>query len=346
MANILSIEDFLKQAERTVVIDVRTSAEYEQGHIVGAINLPLFTNEERKIVGTLYKQTNRQAAILKGLELIGPKLSTLVEQAIEIKHTNSKSEINSNTFLIHCWRGGMRSASMAWLLSLYGFKCYTLRGGYKTYRNYVLNSFSEKKQFIVLGGKTGSGKTLVLHQLAKYGEQIIDLEKLAHHKGSSFGAFGEQKQFTQEQFENELSNALTKVDASKICWVEDESRKIGVNVLPENLWEQLRTVQVFYLDVATQARINYLVKEYGKFTKEELLAATNRIGKRIGGLQLKVAQQAIETNDLKTACEISLTYYDKSYQYGLTQRSQTQIRSFAFTEIDSETIAHLLIKNK
>jgi tRNA 2-selenouridine synthase len=333
----LTITEFLKLSEAHPIVDVRTPAEFEQGHIPGAYNLPLFSNEERKIVGTIYKQEGKQPAILKGLELVGPKLHTFLSDAAKLS--------NSGTFLFHCWRGGMRSASMAWLFETYGSKAVVLKGGYKAYRNHVLDSFSDKKNFTVLGGKTGSGKTLILYELENQGEQILDLEKIAHHKGSSFGAFGEKKQSTQEQFENELSFYYTKINATKNCWVEDESRKIGINVLPDNLWEQIRNTKVVCIDLSTEARVDYLVKEYGKFTKEELIAATERIGKRLGGQHVKRAVEAIEEGDLKTACEISLVYYDKTYGFGLSQRAPETIIHIPFEKLNVTEIVSV-IKNR
>ena len=205
----IDIKEFLKLSETHPILDVRTPAEFTQGHIVNALNLPLFTNEERVLIGTLYKKQGKQPAVLKGLEVVGPKLHEYVNEAIKLNKTG--------TFLVHCWRGGMRSSSMAWFLETYGFKCFTLKGGYKNYRKRVLESFNEEKNILVLGGKTGTGKTLILHELEKHKEQIIDLEKLAHHKGSSFGSLGEEPQSSQEQFENELSFQLSKVTSQKKC---------------------------------------------------------------------------------------------------------------------------------
>jgi len=199
-------------ARKHQVLDVRTPKEFEQGHIPGAINLPLFTNEERVIVGTIYKQQGRQPAILKGLELVGPKMKDIIE-------TVSKIE-NRGCFLLHCWRGGMRSSSVAWLLSIYGIKVYTLKGGYKFYRRNVLETFEAKKNIVVLGGKTGSAKTYILKKLEEKGEQVIDLEALAKHKGSSFGSLGETQPPSQEQFENLLADKLKSVSPEKICWIE------------------------------------------------------------------------------------------------------------------------------
>lgn len=327
----IDIKEFIKLSEQHPIIDVRTPAEFEQGHIPGAYNIPLFTNDERKIIGTIYKQEGKQPAILKGLQLVGPKLHEFILAANKIS--------NNGILITHCWRGGMRSASMAWLFESYGFKTMTLKGGYKKYRNHVLESFAEPKNIIVIGGRTGSGKTLILHELQKQGEQIVDLEKIAHHKGSSYGSFGEEKQLSQEQFENEVSCAFSKIDTAKICWVEDESRKIGINVLHDNLWGQMRAAKVCCIDLALEERVAYLADEYGKFTKEELISATQRIGKKLGGQHVKRAVEAIEEGDLKTACEITLVYYDRSYEYGLSQRPQENIIKYTFEKLDPEHIA-------
>jgi len=331
----LHINEFLSLSGSHPIVDVRTPAEFAQGHIPGAHNIPLFTDEDRKIVGTIYKQEGKQPAILKGLELIGPRMHQFVSAAAALE--------NSGQLLVHCWRGGMRSSSMAWLFETYGFKCNTLKGGYKSYRQQVLASFNEPKNIVVLGGKTGSGKTLILQELRQQGEQIIDLEKLANHKGSAFGALGEQKQISQEQFENELAFLFTQTDPQRKCWLEDESRKIGFNVLPDGLWEQMRNAKVFYVDLALPARIRFLVKEYGKFSKEELSSSINRIAKRLGGQHVKAAIEAIEAGDLETACKISLVYYDKNYNYGLSQRDQKNILVCAFEQLEVDKITKELI---
>ncbi len=338
MSTSTNINEFLTLSESHPILDVRTPDEFEQGHIIGAISFPLFTNEERKIVGTLYKQKGKQVAVLKALEIVGPKLSDYVKEAIKINKTE--------TFLVHCWRGGMRSASMAWFLETYGFKCITLKGGYKAYRKKVLDSFNEQKNIVVLGGKTGTGKTIILKELENQDEQIIDLEKIAHHKGSSFGALGEQPQSSQEQFENELSFHLSKISQENKCWIENESRKIGRNILPFGLWEQMQNAIVVTVNLPTEERINYLVKEYGRFTKEELTDATERISKRLGGLQTKQAIGAIENGDNKTAFEICLQYYDKTYDYGADQRPKEKIINYEFEKLDAEEIAKEIISRK
>lgn len=337
MPGFIQIEEFLQLSENTVIIDVRTPDEFKQGHFPSAINIPLFSNEDRKIVGTIYKQQGRQPAILKGTELAGPKQKDILKAAIELNKNNS--------FLLYCWRGGMRSASVAWLLELYGFKIFLLKGGYKSFRKVVLKSFSEKRKIIVLGGRTGSNKTNILKGLEKRGEQVIDLEKTASHKGSSFGSFGEDPQPTQEQFENMLAWQLIRSAKEKNTWLEDESRMIGSKVIPEGLWLQMRTSKVIYLDVPFEDRVNNLTALYGQYPGENLIEAIERIKKRLGPQHAKAAIEFINAGELKRACEIVLLYYDKTYDYGINQREAGSVIKCNFirpalTEIADEIIRH------
>ncbi len=335
MPTVVNIQEFLKFSETLPLLDVRTPLEYEHGHIPGANNFPLFNNEERKTVGTMYKQQGKQAAVLKGLEFVGPKLKGLVQSAIKLN--------KGDTFLIHCWRGGMRSSSVAWLLETYGFKTIILKGGYKSFRQFVLNSFSEHLNLLILGGRTGAAKTLLLYELQNQGQQIIDLEKLANHKGSSFGSLGEIKQPSQESFENELAIALINLNKDKTVWLEDESRMVGQKVIPDELWKQMRCAKVVYLDIPFDERVKYLVNEYGKFSKEELIESTNRISKRLGGQNAKLAIKAINEGDLTTACQINLSYYDKAYDHGIDKRNPESINRFSFEKLAVQKIVESIL---
>jgi tRNA 2-selenouridine synthase len=293
--------------------------------------LPLFTNEERAIIGTAYKQVSRELAVNKGLEFFGPKMKELVKSAKKIN--------SGTTFLVHCWRGGMRSGSVAWLLELYGFKVYLLKGGYKSFRNFALESFFEDRKMLVLGGRTGSGKTLILKELEKLGEQIIDLEKLAHHKGSSFGALGELPQPTQEMFENELFFQLLKSDKNKTVWLEDESNRIGARTIPQSLFEKMRACKNVFIDLPFEVRSEYLTQEYGKFAPEDLKDAIKRIEKRLGGLATKTAIEAIDSGDIKQAFELCLIYYDKTYTYGKNKRTPESVINCSFEKLEADFIA-------
>ncbi|MFT4023430.1 MAG: tRNA 2-selenouridine(34) synthase MnmH [Flavihumibacter sp.] len=290
----LDMEGFLERRLNVPVLDVRSPGEYDHAHIPGAYPLPLFSNEERKTVGTAYKQESREKAIRIGLDFFGPKMRPMVEEAEAL----GKKEV-----LVHCWRGGMRSGGVAWLLDLYGFKVYTLKGGYKAFRQWVLTQLSATYSMNVLGGYTGSGKTDLLHRLQRLGEAVIDLEALAHHRGSAFGHLGQAAQPGQEQFENELALQLYALQG-KPFWVEDESMRIGNILLPQKFEQQLRRSTCYFLDIPFEKRLDYLLPAYGGFDKEKLIMAVLRIQKRLGGLETKQAVNGILENDIQRVCHI------------------------------------------
>ncbi len=317
MINLLSISGFLQLGKTVPIADVRTPAEFGQGHISEAFNIPIFSNEERILVGTTYKQTGREQAVLSGLDLTGPKWSGFIKQALEIAP--------GKKICLHCWRGGMRSGAMAWALNLYGFEVYLLEGGYKKYRNWILDKFAEKINIFILGGMTGSGKTKVLEELRKQGEQIIDLEGLAQHQGSSYGSMGKFIQPTQEQFENNLATQIDKINKEKPVWLEDESLTIGKRFIPNPLWHQMRQAIVFNMTVPTEERIHFLVQEYGTLDKQFLISSTERIAKRLGPEQTRDAVLAINEGRMKDFIRIVLFYYDKTYRMGQSKRQADTI---------------------
>jgi len=336
MAQILPIEKFLPLTGMLPLVDVRSPAEFAQGHISGAVNIPLFDNEERAIVGIGYKKGGREHAVQLGLEIVGPKLADFVKQA---KKLTPKKEI-----LIHCWRGGMRSGSMAWLFETAGMKAYTLEGGYKAYRRYIREQFSRPVKMLVLGGTTGSGKTDILKILEKHGEQFLDIEGLAHHKGSVFGPLGQEPQPTNEQFENNLADVWRKFDFEKRLWVEDESRQLGKCVLPDPLFFQLRKAPLIKIIVSKPEREKRLVKEYGGFKKEELEEQLVKIRERLGGQYLKEALKALGNGDMQTVAGLTLRYYDKAYDYGTSQRPQENIFELELEKDAPEKNARMILE--
>ncbi len=296
------------------VLDVRAPIEFAQGHVPGALSLPLFSDEERARIGTTYKQVSQNRAVHLGLEFFGPKMSALVKQAEKLAP--------GREVRLHCWRGGMRSGAVMWLLELAGFRVHLLDHGYKEYRRAVLASFAEPRAWRVLGGLTGSGKTDVLHALAAAPHQqpVVDLEGLAHHKGSAFGAIGQPAQPTQEQFENNLAAALAAWPATTPVWVEDESRQVGRVTIPPALFAQLRAAPRWLLEVPRAARVAKLAAEYGAEDPAELAAAIGRLAKRLGGLATQQALDAVTAGDFALMVELVLDYYDKTYAYGMAQR--------------------------
>lgn len=316
----INIDEFLKIADTLPIFDVRSPSEFAHAHIPGAYSLPIFSDEERKVIGTSYKQESRTKAIKIGLDYFGPKMRTIVENVEAHLCSLPKTNAANNTILVHCWRGGMRSAAMAWLLDLYGYKVYTLIGGYKAYRTWALTAFNEAYSFQLLGGYTGSGKTEVLTRLAAIGEYVIDLEAIAHHKGSAFGGW-QQQQPSQEMFENELALLLYKAKiGGKSVWLEDESQRIGTLNIPHPIWKQMRAAKLYFLNLPFEMRLQYILNGYGNISQEYLINAIVRIKKRLGGLDTKNAINYIVENDLDKAFAILLKYYDKQYLAGLNKR--------------------------
>jgi len=297
-----------------LIIDVRSPGEYVHAHIPNAFSLPLFTDEERAAIGKTYKQQSREAAIKLGLPFFGTKMQQMIEQVEGWVTIYEKTYHKKPTILVHCWRGGMRSAAVAWLLDLYGFKTEQLTGGYKAYRNWVLAQFEKNYSMKVLGGYTGSGKTEILLQLEKSKIPVIDLEGLANHKGSAFGALGQKEQASQEQFENNLAGALFNIStAHPYFWIEDESQRIGTNMLPITFFKNIRNSICYFIDIPFEARLQFIVEAYGRFAVADLIAATLRIQKRLGGLETKTAVNFLVENNIEAAFSILLKYYDKVY---------------------------------
>ncbi|BAX80130.1 tRNA 2-selenouridine(34) synthase MnmH [Labilibaculum antarcticum] len=336
MATILDPKEFLEMGKTLPMVDVRTAAEFDAGHIPGARNLPIFSNEERVVVGTKYKRAGKDSAVLLGLELVGPKLARFVGKAKKIA---PEKEI-----LIHCWRGGMRSGSMAWLFETAGFTVYLLKGGYKAYRTYNRERFADKAEIIILGGMTGSGKTEVLHEMMGMGHQVLDLEGVANHKGSVFGALGQANQPTSENFENELAQKWSEFDYSRPIWIEDESNSVGSVRINEVLFLRMRNADVVSMDIPKEERIKRLVKEYACFDIAVLKELVLKIEKRLGGLNVKNAIESLDNGDFHTVADITLTYYDKAYLHGQQKRKGQTIYSIALEKDDPKENAKAILE--
>ncbi|NEP81665.1 MAG: tRNA 2-selenouridine(34) synthase MnmH [Okeania sp. SIO3B3] len=295
-----------------VILDVRSPGEYAQGHIPGAVNFPLFNNDERASVGTCYKQKGKNEAVELGLAIVGPKLADFVARA--------KVLAPDRQVRIHCWRGGMRSAAVGWLLETAGFNVALLIGGYKGFRRWALSLFSVPQKMIILGGMTGSGKTEILSALGSMGEQVLDLEALANHRGSSFGALGQLPQPTNEQFWNAIAMEWAKFDRSQVLWVEAESKRIGMCRIPQDIFEQMERAKVIEISRSRQERVAFLVEIYGEADINDLIAATERISRRLGGLRTQEAINFLREGNLAAASDLILHYYDKTYTYDLEKR--------------------------
>jgi len=315
-------------AETIPVIDVRSPSEFSAGHIPGAFNIPLFDDSERAKVGTKYKKEGRIKAILEGLELAGPSISSKLGEAISLAR--------DGRLLVHCWRGGMRSEAMAWLFSMGDISSEILDGGYKSYRHYVLEKLGEKRNYIILGGLTGSGKTEILKYMKSLGPQVIDMEGIACHKGSAFGSLGQPHQPTSEHFANLLCDELRRCDENRVVWLEDESKSIGTVFMPDQFYNNMQESPVIALIMDVQTRMPRLLKEYSEYPGDKLKLSVHRISKRLGGDNTKESMESIDSGNFARAIEITLHYYDKTYMFGLKRRPEKNIR---YIETDTDDIA-------
>lgn len=315
----VSITEFIFLSKSHPVLDVRSPGEFTHAHIPSANNLPLFSDEERKVVGTTYKQQGKQKAIKLGLDFFGVKMKSMVEEAESIIKRHNPQR---NILLVHCWRGGMRSAGVAWLLDLYGFEVYILVGGYKAYRKWVLSQFEKPYQINVIGGYTGSAKTEIIQTLESSGVKAADLEGIANHKGSAFGAIGLPPQPTQEMFENILALKLFTLteENNSSFWIEDESQRIGVLNIPHPLWKTIRKSRVYFMDIPFEKRLEHICASYGKHEKEKLVNAVMRIQKRFGPNETKTAINFLLEDNIIEAFALLLKYYDKTYIKSLHNR--------------------------
>jgi tRNA 2-selenouridine synthase len=308
---ILDIPEFLNLRSALPVVDVRSENEFAEGHIQNAINIPILNNAERVEVGTTYKKLGQAEAIRSGFRLVGPRLADII----------TTSESIGKEFIVHCWRGGMRSGNYCQFVGMAGMKTHQLRGGYKAYRQFAERSFGEPLQLIIIAGYTGSGKSELLRTLANRGEQVIDLETLAHHKGSAFGGLGQLPQPTTEQFQNDLFESLHVLDKSKRIWIEDESIAVGKIFLPAALWRTMSTSPVIRMEVPKSVRVMRLVNEYGSADREAFLNALKGIIKKLGGQHYNAAAEFVRNGDMASAIDIILTYYDKAYLNGMSRKT-------------------------
>jgi tRNA 2-selenouridine synthase len=331
----IDIAEFLKKGASLPVIDVRSPAEYSHAHIPLAINLPLLRNEERSEIGNLYFKKGSSEAVMQGLKFIGPRMAALAAEGHRIA---PEGEV-----LIHCWRGGMRSNSMAWLFNTAGIETYTLEGGYKNYRHYVQEFFSTAFNLFVIGGMTGSGKTAVLEALESRGIQIVHLERLACHRGSVFGGIGQPGQPSSEQFENDLFSVLRQLDRNKPVFVEDESLAIGKVFIPRPFYEQMNSAGFIRLVMPMERRVKSLVEDYTGGVPELLIQSVKRIEKRLGLEHAARIIEHISNHEMAEAVIMILKYYDKIYTRSMAKHDRNENLMISITNEDADSIADLIL---
>jgi len=303
----ITYEESLK-IKNAVYIDVRSPGEFSDDHIPGAVNVPLFDNNERSVVGTIYKLTGKHEAIIKGTEIVGNKLSELI---------SSITAFGDRKIIISCARGGMRSGSIVSLLDSIGMKVYKLINGYKGYRHYISNSFQSvdmNSRLFVLQGFTGSGKTEIIHKISN----SIDLEGYAGHRSSIFGAMG-LKQNTQKRFESLLNKHLTELESSKYILVEGESRKIGNLHIPPAFFDEMKKSKVILIKTPVQRRAEIIVKEYTRNMDEKsVLDIVATLKSKLGSSTVETLTTLFKSGKILEFTILLLEkYYDPLYRYSI-----------------------------
>jgi tRNA 2-selenouridine synthase len=329
----LTVDKFLSAPG--ILLDVRSPAEFAQGHIPGATSFPLFNDDERSQVGICYKQRGRNEAVELGFAIAGSKFAGFIAQAKKLG--------GDRPIRLHCWRGGMRSEAVAWVLEMAGMKVSLLVGGYKAFRNWAQSQFLVSKNAIILGGMTGTCKTDILAALVQQGAQVLDLENLANHRGSSYGGIGLSPQPSNEQFENLIAVQWEKFQSAQPIWIEAESKRIGTCRIPETLFQQMEEAKVIEISRPRSERLSALVQLYGAMDRAELIAATERIRKRLGGLRTQQAVELLQQGQITEAFDIVLDYYDKTYAYDL-QRRKIVIQPVDVTGLSANAAAQTLLE--
>ena len=305
-----------------VYIDVRTSKEYNESTIPGAINIPILNNKERKIVGTIYNNESPAAAKMKGVEFISPKIPNLVKKIKELRH-------QYNYVIIFCSRGNLRSKSLVTFADLAGLKAFQLKGGYKAYRHFILDqleNYSLNNRFLVIHGNTGVGKTDLLYKLKSNDINIIDLEGLANHRGSAFGGIGLKKARNQKMFDSLLWEKLQNINNYNLIAVEAENRRIGMSNLPDFFVNKMENGVHILIKSSTESRINRIYNEYtDSFQKDKevfvqktldsIKSVKKYLIRDMGKQKYQKLKTLVKNRELKSVIKILLShYYDPLYK--------------------------------
>ena len=320
------------------IIDVRTPAEFAEDHLPGAINCPVMSNEERVRVGTLYKQASPFEARKVGAVIAARNIARHLEEKFADKPKSWRP-------LVYCWRGGQRSGSMAIIMAQIGWAAHQLEGGYKAYRHQVLadlTTLPEKFNFKVISGATGSGKSRLLDALAAQGAQVLDLERLAAHRGSVLGRLPDTPQPSQKGFDSTLAETLRQFDPHKPVFVEAESKKIGFIALPDALYSRMHSSECLQLEVPLAERVKFLQQDYDFYLQEpeRLITQLGFLRNVHGKAQLENWGKMARTGDFDTLVgELLSGHYDPLYLRSQGKHYSQSVSTRVIPSLDEATLA-------
>lgn len=331
--NLISFEDFLKE-KNAILIDVRTPKEFELERIPNSVNIPVLLDEERVIVGTTYVQTSKEKAKKLGVEFISKRLPEIFEKIEELSKQYSK-------LVFMCARGGMRSSSISSLFESLGYKVAKLEGGYKAYREFVIKEIPEVNKnfkYIIVHGRTGVGKTKVLNKMIDLGVSVLDLEKLAAHKGSFFGALGEKLPQSQKRFDGEVFEFLRNCKTKYIV-VESESKRIGNLYIPESVYDSMTHGIHIFIDTSISNRLDILLEDYTHVPPEEIEECIMKVARYVSKEKISTYLNLLKDDDLKELARLLIVqYYDPLYEVSIGKHEF----EFSFTYEDIDTCAEKL----
>lgn len=310
---------FALRDKGAIIVDARSPSEYAEATIPGAVNVPILDDEERKEVGTLYKQTGKQEARRRGVELVAPKIPAMVAKVSELQKKTSQPVV------VFCWRGGMRSLALAQFLELAGVPARQLERGHKGFRRHVLDFFERGRwgRMIVLRGLTGVGKTKYLQQLAEAGHPMIDLEGLANHRGSAFGNLGLPAQPGQKMFESLLWDELRKIPDDGYVLAEGESRHIGRVALPVEVYKSLQTETSIWLNASLPMRVRNILADYPAIDslKNDFVSPIMALKDKLGKKRVETYLDLLDAGDWEQLVgDLMENYYDPLYRHTLPDR--------------------------
>ena len=323
-----------------ILIDARSPKEFLESPIPGAVNIPALLDEERAEVGTAYVRVSTEKAKEIGIEKISKRLPEIFREINELSKKYDK-------LVFYCARGGMRSSSLEAIFYALKYKTLKLEGGYKSYRNYIMEHLPEKNKnikYITLHGRTGVGKTKILEKLSEKGYSVMDLEKMANHKGSFFGGLCEKKKQSQKRFESEVYENLSNNKTGYVL-IESESKRIGDIYLPEVIHDSILTGCHIMIDTSMENRVKIIMEDYSGATKEELKSCLEKVGKYISKERYENYSKLLEDGKLAELSKILMEkYYDPLYDQSINKYSYEENIFYNTVEEGAERVADFLLK--